>query len=55
MSTNKQSQSAARRRGELHHATGDRQVGQAIRARHQLIRRPLNALSFPRKAGHALS
>jgi hypothetical protein len=32
MSTSKQSQPAARRRGELHRADGNRQVGQAIGA-----------------------
>jgi hypothetical protein len=30
---------AARRRGGLHHATGDRRVGQAIKARHDLATR----------------
>jgi hypothetical protein len=39
MTTSKQSQPAARRRGELHHANGDRQVAQFMGAR-----RHLNAL-----------
>lgn len=33
MSTSKQSQAAARRRGELHRADGDRRVAQAMGAR----------------------
>jgi hypothetical protein len=41
MTTGKRSQPAARRRGELHRANGDRQVAQAMGAR-----RRLNALPF---------
>jgi hypothetical protein len=49
MSTSKQSQSAARRRGELQRANGDRHVAQTIRARRHLTRRHLNTL--PLRAG----
>ena len=41
MTTSKQSQPAARRRGELHHANGDRQVAQSIGARRRLNALPL--------------
>jgi hypothetical protein len=41
MTTSKQSQPAARRRGELHRAIGDRQVGKAIGARRRLNALPL--------------
>ena len=43
MTTSKQSQPAAGRRGELHRANGDRQVGQAIGARRRLNVLPLRA------------
>jgi hypothetical protein len=46
MTTSKQSQPAARRRGELHRANGDRQVAQAIGAHRRLERAP--AQSGPR-------
>jgi hypothetical protein len=52
MSAKKQSQPAARRRGGLHRAHGDRQVGQAITARRHLARR---RLPVPRQAGHVLN
>ena len=41
MTTSRQSQPAARRRGELHHANGDRQVAQSIGARRRLNALPL--------------
>ena len=43
MTTRKQSQAAARRRGELHHANGDRQVARAMGARRRLNALPLRA------------
>jgi hypothetical protein len=43
MSTSKQSQPAARRRGELHRAIGDRQVAQSMGARRRLKALPLRA------------
>ena len=36
MTTSKQSQPAARRRGELHHANGDRRVALALEAHRHL-------------------
>lgn len=41
MTTGKQSQPAARRRGELHYANGDRQVAQVMGARRRLNALPL--------------
>ena len=41
MTTSKQSQPAARRRGELHHANGDRQVAQAMGARRAAVTREM--------------
>ena len=41
MSTSKQFQPAARRRGELHRADGDRQVGQAMGARRAAMTREM--------------
>ena len=41
MTTSKQSQPAARRRGELHRADGDRQVAQFMGARRRLNALPL--------------
>ena len=43
MTTGKRSQPAARRRGELHRANGDRQVAQAMGARRRLNALPLRA------------
>jgi hypothetical protein len=56
MRPKKQSQLAARRRGGLHRADGDRQVGHSpMSARHNLTRRRPETLLGPRKPGHALS
>jgi hypothetical protein len=41
MTTGKRSQPAARRRGELHRANGDRQVAQFMGARRRLNALPL--------------
>lgn len=41
--TTKQSRPAARRRGELHRANGDRRVAQAMGARRRLNALPLRA------------
>jgi hypothetical protein len=43
MTTSKRSQPAARRRGELHRANGDRQVARAMGARRRLNALPLRA------------
>jgi hypothetical protein len=43
MTTSKQSQRPARRRGELHRANGDRRVAQALGARRRLNALPLRA------------
>jgi hypothetical protein len=43
MTTSKRSQPAARRRGELHRANGDRRVAQAMGARRRLNALPLRA------------
>jgi hypothetical protein len=54
MRPKKQSQPAARRRGGLHRAGGDRQVGQSIRPRHDLTRRRPETLPGPRVTHLAL-
>ena len=47
MTTSKQSQPAARRRGELHRANGDRQVAQVVQT---IRRRHLNLNTLPLRA-----
>jgi hypothetical protein len=54
MRPKKQSQLAARRRGGLHRADGDRQVGHSISARHNLTRRRPETPRGPRVTHLAL-